>query len=170
MPKLRNTFVQGLFAYRGALHAFFYRRLRTKADAADLVQEVYLRMLRVSDPEAIRNPEGYLFTVAGNLLRENAAEDRRHDQGVAVEAAEATAALTVMPGFEAGVDAVRRVTRLSEVLDELPPRCSAALILRYRDGLSYQDIAAHMEVSPRMVKRYLVQTLNHCRRRMARLK
>lgn len=170
MPKLRNTFVEGLFAYRGALHSFFYRRLRTKADAADLVQEVYLRMLRVTDPEAIRNPEGYLFTVAGNLLRENAAVDRRQDHGVAIEVAEATAALTVTPGFEVGVDAMQRVTRLCEVLEELPPKCSAALILRYRDGLSYQDIAAHMEVSPRMVKRYLVQTLSHCRRRMARLK
>ena len=65
MAKASKTFVEGLFAYRGALQAFFYRRLRTKADAADLVQEVYLRMLRVSDPEAIRNPEAYLFTVAG---------------------------------------------------------------------------------------------------------
>ena len=44
--------------HRDALQAFFYRRLRTKPDAADLVQEVYLRMLRVSDPEAIRNPGG----------------------------------------------------------------------------------------------------------------
>lgn len=170
MPKPRNTFVQGLFAYRGALHAFFYRRLRTKGDAADLVQEVYLRMLRVSDPEAIRNPEGYLFTVAGNLLRENAAADRRQAQAVAVEAAEAAPALVMMPGFEAGVDATQRVTRLCEVLEELPPKCSAAVILQYRDGLSYQDIAAQMEVSPRMVKRYLARALNHCRRRMAHLR
>src|SRR5580700_6349316 len=66
MAKASKTFVEGLFAYRGALQAFFYRRLRAKVDAADLVQEVYLRMLRVSDPEAIRSPEAYLFTVAAN--------------------------------------------------------------------------------------------------------
>ena len=133
------------------MQAFFYRRLRTKADAADLVQEVYLRMLRVSDPEAIRNPEAYLFTVAGNLPRENAVADRRHAQ-------------------EAAVDAGQRVARLCELLEELPLRCSTAVILQYRDGLSHQDIAAQLEVSPRMVKRYLAHALSHCRRRMARLR
>jgi RNA polymerase sigma factor (sigma-70 family) len=170
MAKASKSFVEGLFAYRGALQAFFYRRLRTKADAADLVQEVYLRMLRVGDPEAIGNPEAYLFTVAANLLRENAVADRRHAQEVAVEAAEATPALTSVPGFEAAADATQRVARLCEVLEELPLRCSTAVILQYRDGLSHQDIAAHLEVSPRMVKRYLAHALSHCRRRMARLR
>jgi len=42
--------------------------VRTKADAADLAHEVYLRILRVSDPDMIRNPEAYLVAVAGNLL------------------------------------------------------------------------------------------------------
>jgi len=170
MTKASKTFVEGLFAYRGALQAFFYRRLRTKADAGDLVQEVYLRMLRVGDPEAIRNPEAYLFTVAANLLKENAVADRRHAQEVAVEAAEGTQALTFVPGFEAAVDAPQRVARLCEVIEELPLKCSAAVILQYRDEMSHQDIAAHLEVTPRMVKRYLAQALSHCRRRMARLR
>jgi RNA polymerase sigma factor (sigma-70 family) len=170
MAKASKSFVEGLFAYRGALQAFFYRRLRTKADAADLVQEVYLRMLRVSDPASIHNPEAYLFTVAANLLKENAVADRRPAQEVSVEAAEATPALTLVPGFEAGVDAPLRVARLRAVIEELPLKCSAAVILQYRDGLSHQDIAAQLEVSPRMVKRYLAQALSHCRRRMARLR
>ena len=170
MAKAGKTFVEELFAYRGALQAFFYRRLRTKADAADLVQEVYLRMLRVSDPEAIRNPEAYLFTVAANLLRENAVADGRHAQDVAVEEVEPTPALTSIPGFEAAVDAEKRVERLCEVLEELPLKCATAVILQYREGLSHQEIAAQLEVSPRMVKRYLAEALNHCRRRMARLR
>jgi DNA-directed RNA polymerase specialized sigma24 family protein len=61
-----------------------------KADAADLVQEVYLRMLRVSDPEAIRNPESYLFTVAANLHKENAVADRRQAQEISVDTAKPT--------------------------------------------------------------------------------
>lgn len=127
-------------------------------------------MLRVSDPEVIRNTEAYLFTVAANLLRENAVADRRHAQEVAVEAAEPNPALTSVPGFEAAVDTPQRVARLREVLEELPLRCSTAVILQYRDGLSHLDIAAQMKVTPRMVKRYLAHALNHCRRRMARLR
>jgi RNA polymerase sigma-70 factor (ECF subfamily) len=170
MVKLRNTFVEGLFAYRGALQAFFHRRLRTKADTADLVQEVYLRMLRVSDPEAIRNPEAYLFTVAGNLLRENAVADSRLAQELTIDAAEGAPALTTVSGFEAELDTEQRVARLCEVLEQLPPRCYAAVILQYRDELSYQEIAAQLEITPRMVKRYLAQAVSHCRQRMARLR
>ena len=42
----KASLVERLFAeHRGALQTFFQRRIRTKADAADLAQEVYVRML-----------------------------------------------------------------------------------------------------------------------------
>ena len=46
----KPSLVERLFAdHGGALRTFFLRRIRAKADAADLAQEVYVRMLRVSD-------------------------------------------------------------------------------------------------------------------------
>jgi RNA polymerase sigma-70 factor (ECF subfamily) len=170
MAEPGKPLIERLFAHRGALHAFFYRRLRVKSDTADLVQEVYLRMLRVGDSDSIRNPEAYLFTVAGNLLRENAVADHRQTLSVPVEEAEATPPLTHLPGFENELDITQRVTRLSVVLQELAPKCYAAVVLQYRHELSYQEIAARLGISPRMVKKYLSQALNHCRRRMERLR
>jgi len=170
MAEPAKALMERLFAHRGALQAFFYRRLRIKSDATDLVQEVYLRMLRVGDPNAIRNPEAYLYTVAGNLLRENAVADRRQAQSVLIEEAEATPPLTELPQFEAEVDARQRIARLHVVLQELSPKCRAAVVLQYRHELSYADIASRLGISPRMVKKYLSQALNHCRRRMERLR
>jgi RNA polymerase sigma factor (sigma-70 family) len=168
MAEPRKAFVERLLTHRGALQAFFYRRLRTKSDAADLVQEVYLRMLRVSDTDAIQNPEAYLFTVAGNLLKENAAVDRHQADDTDIEKIDD--ALTEVRGFDTALDTTRRVARLRVVLEELPPKCCAAVILQYRHELSYQQIADRLEVSPSMVKKYLTQALSHCRRRMARLR
>jgi RNA polymerase sigma factor (sigma-70 family) len=170
MPTPRKAFVERLFAHRGALQAFFYRRLRTKSDAPDLVQEVYLRMLRVSDIDSILNPEAYLFTVAGNLLKENAVLDRRQAEAADADEADGSEPSIELGGFDTSLDTTRRVARLQVVLKELPPKCSAAVILQYRHGLSYQQIAERLEVSPSMVKKYLTQALNHCRRRMARLR
>ena len=54
----KRMLIERLFAHhRAALQAFFYRRVKAKDDTADLVQEVYLRMLRVSHLESIRSPE-----------------------------------------------------------------------------------------------------------------
>ena len=170
MAESSKAFVERLFAHRGALQAFFHRRLRTKSDAADLVQEVYLRMLRVSDTDAILNPEAYLFTVARNLLTENALVDRRQAGAADVGEVDGMQSLPDAPEFDTALDITREVARLRVVLKQLSPECCAAVMLKYRHELSYQEIADRLEVSPSMVNKYLRQALSHCRRRMARLR
>lgn len=170
MSDRAKTLVVRLFAeHRTALEAFFHRRIKTKSDAPDLAQEVYLRMLRVSDADAIRNPELYLYTVANNLVKEHAVLDRRRSSGIDVDDTTVQQQLAELPAFDADLDAAQRMTRLREVLAHLRPTHRAAVVLHYRDGLSYPEIAGRLGVSSHMVKKYLAQSLLHCRRRMARL-
>ncbi|MEA3198388.1 MAG: hypothetical protein QOF32_2440, partial [Gammaproteobacteria bacterium] len=63
-----------------------------------------------------------------------------------------------------------RVVRLREVLAQLSPKCRATVHLKYQHGLSYQEIAERLSVSPHMVQKYLGLALAHCRRRMARMR
>jgi len=171
MSDRARALVERLFAdRRAALEAFFHRRIRHGSDAADLAQEVYLRMLRVSDADAIRNPELYLFTVANNLVKEHAVLDRRQARGVDLEETTIQEQLAELPDFDANLDRVQRVTRLRDVLGELRPKCRAAVVLHYRHELSYSEIGDRLGVSPHMVKKYLAQALVHCRRRMSGLR
>jgi RNA polymerase sigma factor (sigma-70 family) len=166
----KQTLVERLFAdHRGALQAFFRRRIRGKADAADLAQEVYVRMLRIGNQEAIRNPVHYLYTVANNLVKEHAALDRRQASGIDIDEAPAHVQLETLPEFDGDLDASQRVARLGVVLQQLRPKCRAAVELRFTHGLSFREIAMHLGVSPQMAKKYVAQALGHCRRRMARL-
>lgn len=170
MADPKKGLVERLFAEHGrALQAFFYRRIRTKSDAPDLAQEVYVRMLRVSDMAAIRNPELYLYTVANNLVKEHAVLDRRRASSVDLDEATVQQQLGELPVFDGQLDTTQRVTRLRTVLAQLPPKCRAAVVLYYRHDLSYQEIADRLGISSHMVKKYLAQALGHCRRRMARL-
>lgn len=170
MADPKKGLVERLFAEHGrALQAFFYRRIRTKSDAPDLAQEVYVRMLRVSDMAAIRNPELYLYTVANNLVKEHAVLDRWRASSVDLDEATVQQQLGELPVFDGQLDTTQRVTRLRTVLAQLPPKCRAAVVLYYRHDLSYQEIADRLGVSSHMVKKYLAQALGHCRRRMARL-
>jgi len=168
MDKPKHFLVEKLFKQHGAaLRAFFYRRVRAKPDAADLAQEVYLRILRVADPDAIRNPEAYLYTVAANLLKENAVANRRKSDVIQADDGHAVG---VPADFGGSIDTARRVERLRVVLRQLPIKCQAAVLLQYRQGLSYQEIAVRLHVSPHMVKKYLAQALAHCRRRIESLR
>ena len=168
----KPSLVERLFAeHRGALQTFFQRRIRSKADAPDLAQEVYVRMLRISDQEAIRNPVHYLYTVANNLVKEHAVLDRRQASGIDIDIDEAPAheQLETLPAFDGDLDARQRVARLGVVLQQLRPKCRAAVVLRFTHELTYREIAIHLGVSPQMAKKYVTQALGHCRRRMARL-
>jgi len=170
MADTKQTIVERLFAqHGGALQAFLSRRVRKQPDAAELAQEVYVRMLRVTDLGEIHNPEGYLFTVASNLVKEHARHERRDRDAVDVEDPLVQQELSELPPFAGLLDTEMRVKRLREVLEQLPPKCHAAVVLQYWHGQSYEEIAKRLGVSTHMVKKYLSQALVHCRRRMARL-
>jgi RNA polymerase sigma-70 factor (ECF subfamily) len=166
----KSSLVERLFTEHGAgLRTFFRRRIRSKADAPDLAQEVYLRMLRISDQEAIRNPVHYLYTVANNLVKEHAVLGRKQPSGVDIGELPAQEALQTLPAFDGELDTGQRVARLDVVLKQLRPKCRAAVVLRFTHELSYREIAIHLGVSPQMARKYVAQGLSHCQRRMARL-
>ena len=170
MAETKKSLVERLFAeHGGALQAFLYRRVRWHPDAAELAQEVYLRMLRVPDMSTVRNPEAYLYAVASNLAKEHTHRSPHSSKMLDIEDPLVQEQLSELPAFGGELDGERRVNRLREVLQQLPPKCRAAVVLQYWHGLSYEEIAERLGVSTHMVKKYLSQALMHCRRRLARL-
>ena len=72
----KRSFIAAIEKSHGAqLRRFLSSRLRAgRGDVGDLVQEIFLRLLRIKDHEAIRNPQAYLFTVASHVLHQHALE------------------------------------------------------------------------------------------------
>ena len=120
------------------------------ADIDDLVQEVYLRMLRIPDPELVQDPQAYLYRVAQNVAEEWRQRSARHDHSE-YELAE----------FDSGVDLEKEKNdeeckdRIDQALSRLTLASRTAVILHMRDGMTYGEIATHMGVTRRAVKRYM---------------
>lgn len=170
MGEARRTLVERLFVeHGGAVRAFLYRRVRAHPQAAELAQEVYVRMLRAPETGEIRNPEAYLFAVASNLAREFVQREPRAASVLDIDDPQVQEQLAELPAFAGQLDAEQRIRRLREVLQQLSPKCRAAVVLQYWHGMRYEEIAQRLGVSTHMVKKYLSQALAHCRRRMARL-
>jgi RNA polymerase sigma factor (sigma-70 family) len=168
--EFKRALIERLFVEQGGrLRAFLGRRVRRQPEIAELVQEVYVRMLGVRDIESLRNPEAYLYTVASNLAKEHAVRERAAQQAIDLDDPSVQELLAEVPAFGASIDTEQRVKRLRQLLRQLPPKCHAAVVLAYWHGLTYDAIAERLDVSPHMVKKYLSQALMHCRRRMARL-
>lgn len=168
MAKPLGDRIEKLFSLRGAhLKSFFGRRVRARDEIADLTQEAFLRMLRADSSRAINNPEGYLFTVATNLVREYSVLNNRF--GTALDAGDPSieSELSNWPDVDTELDASQRRLALQAVLSELSPKCRAVVIMQYRDGMTYREIAKQLGISCSMVKKYLSKALGHCRQRLA---
>ena len=157
-----------MFAEHGPVLRGFFVRRGAKDEAEDLVQESYLRLLRAHHCQggAIANPEAYLFTVALNLAREQAVRRRRSPLPIE-ELENITTLLADEESVEDAAERIQRRQRLQALLCTLPERTRAVLVMQYRDGLSYKQIAERMGVSPHMVKKHVVRGLSVCRQALA---
>ncbi len=158
-----------LFAEKSAsLSSYFLRRVAHRWDAQDLVQEVYLRLLRIGPADAanIRDPDAYLFTVAANLVREHAVLRQQLPLG-SDSLEHVMEQLSAPSNVEADMDRELRRQRLGVLIERLSPKCQAVLLMHYRDDMSYREIAQNLSISTNMVKKYIVKGLAACRQRMA---
>jgi len=160
----KRSFVDAVAAQHGQrLRRFLLARVRNAADASDLVQEVYLRLLRVEDHETIRMPEAYLFALANHVLYQFRLRQSR--AGPPAELldllAEAQSVFENDPLVRS--ENQQRIEELETVLNDLPVKARATLILHRRDGLTLEQIGAELGISRAMVKKYLARALLRCR-------
>lgn len=164
-----QAFVAALVASHGTqLRRFLVSRVRNSADVPDLIQEVFLRMLRIPDHEAIRSPEAYLFTVAQHVAHQHAI--RRTDAALPTELQEMLVELAEVPHDPAlEISAQQSLRELEEILHRLSPRERATFLYHRRDGLTLQAIADRLGVSRQMVKKYLAKALLEFRKHLQRI-
>jgi RNA polymerase sigma factor (sigma-70 family) len=149
--------------YGRRLKRFLSVRLRNVHDVPDLAQEVFLRLLRVSEHESIRNPEAYLFTVAGHVVQQHTL--RRAAESSFIDITDAVSELTCPEGEDptARSDNAQRIEQLEHLLAELPPRVAAALVLHRVSGYTVQEVADQLGVARETAKKYLARAAEHYR-------
>lgn len=146
-----------------ALLRFIGRRLTSRAEIEDLAQEVYLRLMRVEDSSAIRDPRAFTLRVAANVVYEwrMAARNRFEHTSDAAE------------GADERLDPYRHLLqadekrRLSRALDQLTPMQRTIVLLHRRDGMTYAQIAKHVGLSVAMVNKHLARALALCKESLA---
>ena len=121
------------------LHAYVHRIIGNAADADDVVQEAFLRMLGVDLPSDEEHWRRYLYRIASNLIVDRWRRGK-FEQGIAVQEPTVPA-----PRYED--DAT-----VAQMFAELKPRERALLWLAYVEGESHEEIAASLGVRPSGVR------------------
>lgn len=144
---------EGLTALYRRYAAWLQRRLRqhvSDEDAADAVQETYLRL--ASRPvEDVRHPRALLLTIATNILRDDQRKARRAKNAAALIGAVQEPLASAFP--EAA---------LVRMVETMPNGCREIFVLSRFEGMTYPQIAQVRDLSLATVERRMATALEHC--------
>jgi RNA polymerase sigma factor (sigma-70 family) len=162
-----NTHLNRVYlAYRPALLRFLTLSTHSPEMAADLVQELYLRLPYLRPiPDSDSAIKAWLFKVATNMAADHFRTEKRHSELVHEHLAEQDETeLTPTPEkIAVGDDQLRQ---LQATLEALPKVCKEVLYLSRIEGLTHQAIAERLGISKSWVEKKLVQALDHLRKSM----
>jgi RNA polymerase sigma factor (sigma-70 family) len=154
--------------HRRSLLWYLMRLIANRADAEDVAQEAFVRLLGAPHLEAdLSRARNYLFATATNLARDNFRRRSARAEGahvvlddVQLEADE--------PLPESCIDAERGCRLVDSALRSLPPRPRQAFLMYVHEELTYERIALSLGVSKKTIERDIALGVAVCRSRLAR--
>ena len=142
---------------------FLSRRTGSRAEAEDIIQDAYVRILASARTDAIQALDRYLWRSALNIATDHGRTRQRWNR-IAETLSMQDAQVT--PSAEAAADARERWTLLNQAVSELPSREHQAFILRIGQSLPFEDVGQAMRISSRMAKIYVARTLVYLQHRL----
>ncbi|RZF63036.1 sigma-70 family RNA polymerase sigma factor [Sphingomonas populi] len=153
---------------RGELLRFLTARVGDRAEAEDLLHDLWLR-IQSSDAGPIANGRSYLYRAAQNLVLDRARARQRRlvretawsgygDDGATSEPADPRA------DIEAEIAAREDAAALAAALAKLPEKAGMVFRLHKIDGLPHAEIAARLGISRSGVEKHIATAMTHLRR------
>jgi RNA polymerase sigma factor (sigma-70 family) len=159
MHDLEIWFISEVLPLESALMQFLRNNWRKADDIPDMRQDIYLRVLEAATERLPQPTKPFLFTIARNIVIDR----YRRERIVPIDGVADLDAI-VVPSQEPGPDrrAIARdeLRHLQAALDQLPPRCREALVLKQVEGLSRKEIASRMGILESTVNRHLYDAMN----------
>lgn len=148
--------------HHDALVALLQCRLGSRSDAQEIAQEVYVKLLTMTDLGRVESPRAFLFRMAINqsvdYLRKRAVRAN-------MPPAPAGEDLHATPLPEQYLWAGQQWKTVQEALRELPAKTSQAFVMHMLEGRDFSAIAEGMKLSERMVRYHVSRAIAHCRER-----
>lgn len=142
------------------LRQWLRRKLGCAETAADIAQDTFLRL--INKPfffENTQSTRAFLGKIAKGLCIDLW---RRQQIEQAWLETLANRPEQEIPSPETQLLMIEALCRIDSMLCNLPEKAATAFLLAQIDGLTYREIAQRLDVSERMVKKYMAQTMLQC--------
>jgi RNA polymerase sigma factor (sigma-70 family) len=158
--RLKQQELQVLYRnHHSWLQGWLRHKLGNAFDAADMAQDVFLRILSRQSPTKAAEPRAYLSTIARGMVIDHW---RRRELEQAWLKALAAVPAAELPSAESRLVWFETLIAIDRVLDTLKPPVRQAFLWAQLEGLSCPQIALRLDVSLATAERYVAKALRRC--------
>ena len=154
-------FAEEVQPHESSLRAYLHGAARSPADVDDLLQNSYLRLLRVYAQAPIRSVKSLLFAIARNAVRD-AIRRRTTASEIPISEINSAYVMDQTPGVVELVNHRQAHALLAEAIRLLPQRCREVLLLRKIHGLSQREIALKLGITENTVESLVSKGARRC--------
>ncbi|WP_417578694.1 sigma-70 family RNA polymerase sigma factor [Nitrincola sp.] len=164
-----NEAVKYIYAdHHGWLKTWLFHRLGNSADAADLTQDIFVRLiLRPASRgfSSTAETRAYLRRMASGMCVDLW---RRRSLEQAWLESMANQPETLVPSAEQQVMVLEALQEIDRLLHSLPPKAASAFVMAVGCEMTDQEVAHELGVSARMVRKYVAKVMLYCMQLEAR--
>ncbi|MEI6143647.1 MAG: RNA polymerase sigma-70 factor [Mariniphaga sp.] len=148
--------------YSHKLFSFVFRILKDEAEAADLVQEVFVRIWESRENlDDYKLLNSYIFTIAYNnsidLIR------KKINNIKYLEHLKISATINFTPAIVSQIEYNELNKEVEKLVSNLPERQKQVYLLHREEGLTYPEIAERLGISKNTVENHMVKALKYLR-------
>jgi len=147
-----DAFDQIVLRHQKSAWAIACRFLGDRHEAEDVVQDAFLRLLEAAgryQPTCSFNT--YFYRIISRLCLDRVKKKQPRCLDVLPDVSDSKL------GAAGEMEKAQEADAVRAALDALLPQQRIAVVLRYYEGLSYQDIASALETTPKTVERLLAR-------------
>ena len=153
----QQAFAKIFYHYTQRIYGFILNKTKSEELTEEIVQEVFIKVwekrVEIND---VLSPEAYIMNMAVNkmydFLRKMASEEKLKQQVW-------TSIQSYSNITEETLDLHESQELLKEAIEQLPPQQKKVFILSRQQGLSHQQIADELKLSPKTVNNHLTEAL-----------
>lgn len=149
--------------HNATLVSFLAARLRDEAEAKEVAQEAYVRLLQLDAPVTASFLRWNLFKIAKGIAVDRHRRRLTRDR---LDQLREPCQLEVTESAESGAIAADELSSVLAALRELPSKCRQAFLLRRFHNLSNEEVGVRLGITDRMVRKHVHRALSYCRYRL----
>ncbi len=147
----RNEFNRCVELYSDAVYRFIMKHTADEDDAADIVQESFVRMWEKAETVNFEKAKSYLFSTAYHAMIDYFRKKKRFTGNFDFNDDRSS----LHPASPEKVSAFDLKAILNEALDRLPEIQKSVILLRDYEGYSYEEIGEITNLNESQVKVYI---------------